>query len=264
MAVAARSGDSDFHRQLHDALGNTDALLQRECLQLTADDIRCELYRSASASDPLVIFFPGLSAYVELYAGMLASLAEEGFNVVGVDPPGHGYSGGTAGSYLPEDIQRITSQLLDVLEDEFSGPKVAFGHSVGGMLAVAAAEHDPRIEAVICQTLLVTEVPPDWWHFWGWQWIRASSQWLPQWQVPLDSVLDFRQLISGHPAEDLLQRDPLLIMAYPLRTLAGLFSHRTGVMRQAYPFRLLVIQGMPIRCYRSVMRKELWNRQYIR
>ncbi|WP_271271409.1 alpha/beta hydrolase [Aliamphritea hakodatensis] len=243
MTLAARAGNDDFYRQLHAALGNTRALQQRECLQLTNADIRCELYRSASASDPLVIFFPGLSAYAELYAGLLASLAEQGFNVVGVDPPGHGYSGGTAGSYLPEDVQRITSQILDVLEDEFSGPKVAFGHSVGGMLALAAAEHDPRIQAVICQTLLVTEVPPDWWHFWGWQWIRGSAQWLPQWPVPLHNVLNFRQLISGHPAQALLEHDPLLVMAYPLRTLAGLFSHRAGIMRQAYPFRLLVIQG---------------------
>ena len=29
-----------------------------------------------------------------------------------------------------------------------SAAKVTFGHSVGGMLAVAAAEHDPRIQAV--------------------------------------------------------------------------------------------------------------------
>ncbi len=243
MTAAAHSGNSDFYRQLHDALGNTHALEQRECLCLTDAEIRGELYRCSSASAPLVIFFPGLGTYVELYAALLASLADQGFNVLGIDPPGHGYSAGVAGVYQPEDIQHITSQVLDLLEDEFTGPKVCFGHSVGSMLALAVAEHDARIQAVVCQTLLVTEIPPDWWHFLGWQWTWSTALWLPDWPVPLQSVLDFRQLISGHPAAELLQHDPLLVMAYPLRTLAGLFQHKAGIMKKPCPFKMVVIQG---------------------
>lgn len=241
--MKAGAGDCSFYNQLHCALGNTQALQRRECLQLTSSDIHCELYRAESSAAPLVVFFPGLGTYVELYAQLLASLAEQGVNLVGIDPPGHGYSSGMPGVYQPEDVQRITSQVLDELEAEFTGPKVSFGHSIGAMLALAVAEHDSRFQAVVCQTLLVTEEAPDWWHFLGWQWTWGSALWLPDWRVPLQAVLDFRQLISGHPAAELLQNDPLLVMEYPLRTLAGLFRHKAGVMRERYSFDMLLIQG---------------------
>ena len=243
MTAGANKGSGDFYNQLHQALGNIQALKQRECRRLIDSDIHCELYRAESLAAPLIVFFPGLGTYVELYAQLLASLADQGFNIVGIDPPGHGYSSGPSGAYQPEDIQRITSQVLDELETEFPGPKVTFGHSIGAMLAVAAAEHDSRVKAVVCQTLLVTEMPPDCWHFLGWQWTWGSALWLPEWRVPLQSVLDYRQLISGHPAAELLQNDPLLVMAYPLRTLSGLFQHKAGVMRASYPFDMLLIQG---------------------
>lgn len=233
---------SDNRRQMRQALGTVDALLHRKSLSIGELPLHCELYE-CDADAPLLVFLPGIGTYSELYACLFDALRQKGFNVVSIDLPGHGYSGGPRGDYTVDQVCDCVIDVIDALETSFSGPKYLFGYSIGALLAVAAAERDARIEKVICGTLLMTELPPDMFHYLGWQWTWGSGLLFPDVKMPLSTMVDFHQLLSGHPAGELINDDPLLVLDYPFRTLSSLFSHRSGIMRETYPFQLAIVQG---------------------
>ncbi len=232
-----------FREQLRDGLGIQEALKSREILRIDAETpIHCELYEYSSTA-PILLFLPGLGTYSELYAELLAGLRDEGFNAVGVDPRGHGYSGGERGFYSIEETVSDLQRVLDTLEERFSGPVVVFGYSGGAVTGLALAEQDSRVQALLCGTLLLSELAPDMMHGLGWQWTTASAWMFPRMKVPLKGFIDFETLLAGHPAGPLINADPMLVFEYPLRTLASLFSRRAGILKQQYPFALSIMQG---------------------
>lgn len=242
-AMDELGAEAGFREQLWDGLGIVPHLAHRELFEVEGEvPVRCELYRH-SPDAPLVLFLPGLGTYVELYAELLSQLSHRGFNVVGVDPRGHGYSGGDRGFYRVEDLVADLQIVLDHLAPEFSGPKAVFGYSGGAITALALAERDPRIDAVLCGTLLLSEIEPDLLHGIGWHWTRASAWFFPRMRLPLRQVVDFEALLDGHPAGPLINRDPLLIVEYPLATLASLFSQPSSILHRSFPFSLGILQG---------------------
>lgn len=233
---------SEARKRLRKALGAEAALESRQVLRIGELPLHCELYES-QVDAPLLIFLPGIGTYSELYAQMFAALCQQGFNVLSIDLPGHGYSGGPRGMYTVEQVCQCVTEVLDAVEALYSGPAYLFGYSIGALLAVAAAERDSRISKVICGTLLMTELPPDLFHYMGWQWTWGSGLLFPNMKMPLSVMVDFHQLLAGHPAGELINEDPLLVLDYPFRTLSSLFSHRSGVMQHSFPFELAIVQG---------------------
>ncbi|ANG64565.1 hypothetical protein A8C75_20210 [Marinobacterium aestuarii] len=234
---------NSFREQLRDGLGIQELLQGREVLQIEADPpIHCELYEFDSQA-PVLLFLPGLGTYSELYAELLAGIRDQGFNVVGVDPRGHGYSGGERGYYSVEDTVGDLQRVLDTLQERFSGPVGVFGYSGGAVTGLALAEKDSRVQALLCGTLLLSELAPDLLHGLGWQWTSASAWMFPRMKVPLKGFIDFETLLAGHPAGPLINADPMLVFEYPLRTLASLFSRSAGILKQEYPFSLVIMQG---------------------
>jgi pimeloyl-ACP methyl ester carboxylesterase len=232
-----------FREQLRDGLGIQEALQRREVLRIDAEPgIHCELFEYSSTA-PVLLFLPGLGTYSELYAELLAGLSDQGFNAVGVDPRGHGYSGGERGYYNIEESVADLQRVLDTLQQRFSGPVVVFGYSGGAVTGLALAEADSRVQALLCGTLLLSELAPDMLHGLGWQWTTASAWMFPRMKVPLKGFIDFETLLAGHPAGPLINVDPMLVFEYPLRTLASLFSRSAGILKRQYPFSLAIMQG---------------------
>ncbi len=233
---------SEARKRLRKALGAEAALESRQVLRIGELPLHCELYES-QVDAPLLIFLPGIGTYSELYAQMFDALCQQGFNVLSIDLPGHGYSGGPRGMYTVEQVCQCVTEVLDTVEARYSGPVYLFGYSIGALLAVAAGERDSRISKVICGTLLMTELPPDLFHYMGWQWTWGSGLLFPNMKMPLSVMVDFHQLLAGHPAGELINEDPLLVLDYPFRTLSSLFGHRSGVMQHSFPFELAIVQG---------------------
>jgi len=224
------------------ALGNGGFLKHRETFHVGKLPIHCEIYEH-SVDAPVMLFLPGIGTYAELYAELLYLISAQGFNVVAIDPPGHGYSGGERGLYTVETVCDSVEQVIDALEQRYSGPFSIFGYSIGALLAVAAAERDSRISAVLSGTLLTTEQPPDFFHYLGWQWTWGSGLLFPHLRLPLSWMIDYDQLLAGHPAGQLINQDPMLVLDYPFKTLSSLFSHKSGIMRRSFPFKLAIVQG---------------------
>ncbi|MDO6562736.1 alpha/beta hydrolase [Amphritea sp. 1_MG-2023] len=233
---------SPTREDLQRALGSQPFLARRETVHIGELPLHCEIYEH-QLDAPVLLFLPGIGTYAELYAEMLSNLSDRGFNVVAIDPPGHGYSGGERGVYSVESVQASVSEVIDALEQRYQGPYYIYGYSIGALLAVAAAEQDERISKVVCGTLLTTEVPPDLLHLLGWQWTWGSAMLFPSVRLPLSLLVDYDQLLAGHPAGRLINQDPMLVLDYPFKTLASLFSRKAGIMQKRYPFKLAIVQG---------------------
>ncbi len=238
-----REENIDLQRlKLRRKLGIESLLPQREQVSIGSLPLHTEYYHHDAAA-PLLLFLPGIGTYSELYAELLSGLCEQGFNVVGVDLRGHGYSGGPRGLYTVEQVVADCREVIDHYRQTIQGPVYIYGYSIGALLAVATAEQEPRVEAVVCGTLLVPEVAPDMLHQLGWSWIWGSALLMPGMPLPMKSFIDYDRLLAGHPAGEEINADPRIVFDYPLKTLSSLFTHRLGVLREQYGFRGLIIHG---------------------
>lgn len=85
---------------------------------------------------PTAIFHHGYGAYSRLYLPFFGMLAERGFNVVGVDRPGHGLSEGLRGDCTLEALADLTVTVLErTARASFGAPAILMGSSSGGILA---------------------------------------------------------------------------------------------------------------------------------
>lgn len=233
---------SPQRQRLRSALAIDSWLQLRSCHMLPTSRVHCECY-GQDETLPTIIFLPGIGTYSELYAELLGLIHQQGFNVVALDPPGHGYSSGQRGLYSVEQMCVAVSELIDQLEQQGHSEFLLFGFSIGSLLAVCAAERDNRVQAVLGVTLLLPEIPPDWLHWMGWQWTSSTAWLFPHVTVPLGNLIDFRHLLAGHPAGAEINQDELIIYDYPLKTLASLFSCRTDILRRSFSFRLGILHG---------------------
>lgn len=232
----------NFRLSLRDKLNIQEYLQHRTAFAVGESGLHCELYEYA-VDAPTILFLPGIGTYSELYAEMLYKISQRGFNVVGIDPLGHGYSGGSRGEYTVAQMCKAISQVLDVLQQRYQGPFGIYGYSIGALLAVAAASSDERLSAVLCGTLLVPDLAPDMHHRLGWNWTWASSLFMPGFKIPLKNFVDFDLLLKGHPAGNEINNDPLMVFDYPLSTLSSLFNHRCKIVDREYEFDAAILHG---------------------
>jgi pimeloyl-ACP methyl ester carboxylesterase len=114
--------------------------------------------KAFDAKLPTVVFIHGVLNDHSVWILQSRYLAHHGFNVLAVDLPGHGRSGGEAPASV-EDAARFVADLLDA-----AGVKHAalVGHSWGSLIALhAAAELKDRItHAVLVGTAFPMKVSP--------------------------------------------------------------------------------------------------------
>jgi pimeloyl-ACP methyl ester carboxylesterase len=204
--------------------------------------IHCEFYAS-DPEDPLLLFLPGLTTYCALYGEFLSALAQQGFNVVGIDPRGHGFSGGKRGTYTVEQIVADCGAVIDHFSEEISGPVVVMGYSIGSPLALAVAEADARIKALVCGTLMLGSNPPDWIHLMGWWSLEMAAYWTPGMTVDVRRVLPMEDLARTTRFGVHYLNDKHLVWEYPVTTLSSVFNHRHQALNKSLPFPAVVITG---------------------
>lgn len=241
-ALDAARNQEERRLILMDALRITPFIEKRKNVLVGDVPIHCEIY-PAKKDDPVIVFIPGIGTYSEMYCEFLQKLSTWGFNVVGVDLRGHGYSGGERGSYTVAEVVSDLSQVVDLVSDSFNDRIGFLGCSIGAPLARACAEKDPRIRALLCHTLFLTEYPPDFFTFSGWNMLHLSRLFLPDFKIDFRSLVDMDALLSGNAFADFIDYDDLIVWDYSVRTLSDTYSDRTRLIDETMDFKAAIITG---------------------
>jgi alpha-beta hydrolase superfamily lysophospholipase len=199
---------------------------------------------SAGAPRAAILIAHGYAEHLGRYQEFIAHLGRSGFAVAGIDHRGHGQSGGPRGHCESfDELVADLRALADMAETSWPGvPRLLFGHSLGGLLAVVYLLRHPdtvRAAALSGPAIRVPDAAPR-----ALQMIALLLGRIAP-RFPLRSNLD----------EGLLARDPAVGKAYvadPLvhrRATAGFFcavrAAQATALAEAPQLRvpLLILQG---------------------
>jgi alpha-beta hydrolase superfamily lysophospholipase len=232
----------EIRKYLTKALGLQPFIKKRKLVNLGDMPVHIEIYESKPA-DPVIIFVPGMGTYAEIYCEFLCKLSREGFNVVGVDLRGHGYSGGERGDYTVEQVADDLSEVVSYCTNKYNDRIALFGCSIGSPLALAAAERDSRVKALLCHTLILNELPVHFTYSLAWQYLKLLSVFMPCFKLDIRTFIDIRNVMEGTVLAALADHDNLLVWSYTINTLASVYCYRSSVVSQKKDFQSAIMIG---------------------
>jgi pimeloyl-ACP methyl ester carboxylesterase len=115
--------------------------------------LHLEVQAAAEKGAPSVVFSPGIGSYARFYLPVLGKLCDAGFNVIGVDRPGHGLSEGRRGDCTIDQILDVLEEVVRYARERFGGPVALVGSSLGGIISWYALTRQPDVEAVLCHNI---------------------------------------------------------------------------------------------------------------
>ena len=122
--------------------------------------LRLVAYDAPAAGAPTAVVLHGLTTGIDVLrtsrpgVDPFARLANLGVNVVALDWPGHGRSGGRRGHLTYRLAMEAAATAVGVALARHSGPVGLVGTALGGVLAFYAALEDDRVAAVACHGLM--------------------------------------------------------------------------------------------------------------
>lgn len=106
-------------------------------------------YTGGKTFDPLkptVVFIHGVLNDHSVWILQSRHFANHGWNVLAIDLPGHGRSGGKA----PTTVQSAAQSIVALLDAAGVSKAILIGHSFGSLIALhAAAEHPSRVSQLV-------------------------------------------------------------------------------------------------------------------
>lgn len=223
-------------------LGMSGFIKRRKVEKLGKVPINCEVYECRPDA-PVIIFFPGIGTYAEMYCEFLWNLSQCGFNVVGIDPRGHGYSGGTRGSYLIEEVVEDMEEIITFFSDKYNSQIAMFGCSLGSPLAIAVAENDSRVQAALCHTFFIREEPISAVHRLGWQALSWQNLFFPSLRIDFRNFIDVRELLKDNVFGHFMEYDDVMVWSYPVRTLNSVYNRKSKVVKKSFDFKAAILIG---------------------
>lgn len=122
--------------------------------------LRMVAYEGSGAAVASVVVLHGLGTSVDILRESVPQfdpvrdLATQGVNVLALDWPGHGRSGGSRGHLSYRGAMEAVATAVDVSLRRWDAPVVLLGVALGGTLASYAAIEDDRIHAVAAHGLM--------------------------------------------------------------------------------------------------------------
>ncbi len=189
------------------------------------------LWRAASPARATIVFQPGSGSHALNYAIMAGLFARAGFNVVGIDRPGHGLSEGPRGHCTIETALAVGDAALAWARTQLGGPVVLMGSSMGGMLTVFGLLSGSRADLAVAHNFLYPAKLAS---------MRLRAWWIRRHRTrpyPLNELVHGFERLSADPVigRYMTQRDdPGAAFALSAPSIASLFSFRArGPAHQA-------------------------------
>lgn len=200
--------------------------------------VRMVAYDDPHAGAASVVALHGLGASVDALRDVrpgldpFAALAGEGLNVLAVDWPGHGRSGGPRGGLTYRGAMETAATAVRTAQQRWGGPVGLFGTALGGVLAFYAALEDVGVAAVACHNVLdLRDVRPVLQRWRQGALLPAAGglgRWLPAARqsavrVPATALIANVDLAEDPRLSRALRRHPQAVRSYDLASLSTLF-----------------------------------------
>jgi len=232
-------------------------------LELHLDVLACD-----DPSAPALVFVPGTSLYALAYAEFMHKMRLMGFNVVGVDPRGHGRSEGRRGSYTMDELLSDALATVKYARGRFGKVAIA-GSSQGGMVAFYAAAADDSLAGSICHNIAVLSEPaatgitriPRLGRLLKGPTV-ALSHIMPEMPVPLWVYLDLKAEPTkwGMNAKEFIKYDPLALKSISLRSLASLATSGPVKSIEQITVPVMAIQAEYDEMFSVAFTESIYNR----
>ena len=238
--IASKIGVKPYHRHFESAEIISDGL-----------KIHLDIFEHHPKA-PNILFIPGTALYAMCYAEIMYKLGMQGFNVIGIDPRGHGRSEGNRGDYTLMEVMKDVENTIEYIRNRYNDQVSLIGSSQGGILAFYLAAKDAKIQSAVCQnfadltdpeTLNLTRSPsitsflkPI---------MLTMSGVIGEQSIPISTYLDLESIKVRHwgNAKNFIESDPLALQSITLRALRSLAT--THLSRPIHQIKIpvMVFQG---------------------
>ncbi|MFN8275895.1 MAG: alpha/beta fold hydrolase [Chitinophagales bacterium] len=260
---------SDYFDYMAETLGQTPYHHFFKSEKVTSDGLKLHLdVYEHSKQAPTIVFIPGTAIYAMCYAEFMYKLGRAGYNVVGLDPRGHGQSEGVRGDYTMEELMRDVKHAIDFALRRFSKKVSLVGSSQGGIVALYTAAKDTRLNTVVCQnfadltsqdTTQLTRHPR---LFKYMRKLIGNADSLPNASIPMSAYIDLDSIKLKYfgSIRQFIDADPLAVKTISLRALHSLGSTPMAVPMEEVKVPVFVFQGDADTIFPVAYTKKLYER----
>ncbi len=182
-----------------------------------------------------IIFFPGTGAASEFYATFLEALAYKGFNVVGIDPMGHGHSSGKRGDFTLEQLIENLNDTVSYTKQKFTGKIGIMGSSQGGIVVYYAALEGLSVAAVVAHNAAL--LYQEFLHIVRYPELNKKllggldylNKHFPALKLPTSSYLNWHKVFNNRKMLKIFKEDKLFTGYYTVRAITSLKDYRPKI-----------------------------------
>jgi pimeloyl-ACP methyl ester carboxylesterase len=184
----------------------------------------------AGKKAPTLVFIPGTSVYAGFYIEYIYAMYKQGFNVIGLDPRGHGLSSGARGDYTITTIVDDALAVVKYARGRFGGRVAVAGSSQGGIAAFYAAARDDSLAGAVCHNiadlnardnLVLSQVRPPLPLV---PLAEFMSRLYGSYSIPISLYLNLKEerMKDGTSAPEYTKTDPIVVKRITIRALGSL------------------------------------------
>ena len=142
----------DYFQYLIDELGFPDIFHFFESEMIQSGNLKLNIdVHIVSIDAPTLVFVPGTSVYGLCYAELLYEIGKKGYNIVAMDPRGHGRSEGSRGDYSIDELMLDVENVVAFAKQKFNNKVSLMGSSQGGIVCFYLAAKGIEVDSIICQ-----------------------------------------------------------------------------------------------------------------
>lgn len=261
---------TEYFQFMIDELGFPDILHYFESEKIDSGNVKLNVdIHTVDKNAPTLVFVPGTSVYGLCYAEILYEIGHRGYNIVAMDPRGHGRSGGARGDYTIDELMQDVENVVKFAKKRFNKKVSLMGSSQGGIVSFYLAAKGIKVDSIICQNFadlaweethtiarfpkLAKAAQPL---------IRFAGSLLPNVTVSTLSYLDLKSIKIKYfgNLHNFIVEDPFAITKISLRAAKSLVNAKMAKPVEEIDIPIFVFQGDADIVFPVVYTKKLYDK----